>query len=150
MRFRLADPGSLNYLGVEPWANNLKLVSINSGTELAVACAIVDASGAQITSFGAATPTSIGDGRRTVTMAVTAVQLSAVSVACAKVTICALAANTGVIVVGGSTVVASAGTRRGIPLNPLDTITLDISNLNLVYLDGTVNGEGVSYLYVSA
>lgn len=90
--------------------------------------------------------TGIGDGRTTVTTAGTRVVLAS-STSCKKVDIAALVGNTGIVVVGGSTVVASAGTRQGIPLYAGDIYSLEIDNLNDVYLDSTVNGEGVSYTY---
>ena len=45
MRFGIADGGSSEYLGTEPLLNNLKRVSINSGTERALAVVPVDSSG---------------------------------------------------------------------------------------------------------
>lgn len=90
--------------------------------------------------------TGIGDGRQTVSTGGTAVALAA-STACKKVIICAEQDNTGVIVVGGSTVVAALGTRRGTPLFPSDTIEIQIDNLNDIYIDTTVNGDGVTYTY---
>lgn len=86
---------------------------------------------------------TIGDGSQNVTTAGTRVQLSSSSVACKKVHIQAKVGNTGSIYVGGSTVAST----RGVELLPLATITLTVSNLNLVYLDSSVNGEGVIYTY---
>lgn len=93
--------------------------------------------------------TGIGDGRKTVTNAGTRETLTAGSTPCKKVTMTALLENTGIVVVGGSTVVAAFGTRRGIPLETAQSITFEIDDLNDVYLDVTVNGEGVSYLYLT-
>lgn len=89
---------------------------------------------------------SIGDGRKVVTTAGTAVAL-ATTTAIKRVYIQAETDNTGVIVVGGSTVVASLATRRGITLNAGDCITLDIDDLADVYIDSTVNGDGVTFTY---
>jgi hypothetical protein len=93
----------------------------------------------------------IGDGRKIVTTAGTAVPLSATSVGVTSVAITALSTNTGVIVVGGSTVVASAATRRGTPLSAGGTATLSrddqVDDLSQVWLDATVSGEGVTYSY---
>lgn len=86
---------------------------------------------------------TIGDGSKDVTTAGTRVQLSASSVACKKVYIQAKVGNTGIIYVGGSTVASG----RGIELYPTNTITLTVSNLNLVYIDSSVNAEGVTYTY---
>ena len=90
---------------------------------------------------------TIGDNRKTVTTAGTRVQLSSSSVPILKVVIQALQANTGFIAVGGSTVVAASGTERGYILAPFNAITITVSDLNLIYLDSTVSGEGVSYYY---
>lgn len=90
---------------------------------------------------------NVRDGRQVVTTAGTAVQLSATSIRCKKLTIMALIANTGYVVVGASTVIASASTRRGIPLSAGSSITLDVDDLDNVWIDSEVNGEGVSYIY---
>jgi len=45
VRFRLANPGSENYLCTEAFLNNLLLVPINSGTELVLGVAQVDQNG---------------------------------------------------------------------------------------------------------
>lgn len=92
--------------------------------------------------------TRIKDGRTVVATAGTRVQLSTVSIPCQKVEIVAETDNTGVIVVGGTTVVALLATRRGVPLNAGDVHTItDVDNLNKIYLDTTVNGDGVTYVY---
>lgn len=90
--------------------------------------------------------TGIATGRTTVTTAGTRVVLAA-STACKKIDIQALASNTDVVVIGGTSVVAAIGTRQGIALYPGDTYTIDIDNLNDVNLDSVVSGEGVSYTY---
>lgn len=92
--------------------------------------------------------TTIGDGRKVVTTSGTAVTLAA-STTCREVTITALSSNTGTVVVGGSTVIAAASTRRGVPLAAGASITLAVNDLASVYLDATVNGEGVSFLFLS-
>lgn len=93
-----------------------------------------------------APPSTIVDGSKNVTSAGTAVPL-VLTTACKRVDITAKLANTGVIVVGASTVVASASTRRGIPLNAGDSYSLEISDPSLIYIDATVNGEGVTFVY---
>lgn len=98
------------------------------------------------------TSKSLSDGRKTVTTAGTRVQLSTTSVPCKRIEIQAMEANTDVIVVGGATVVAGASadsgaTRRGRLLFPSQSIVLTVNNLNLVYLDSVVSGEGVTYIY---
>lgn len=57
MRFRLANPASANYLNTEVYLNNIKLISVNSGSELVMGVAIVDDQGNQV-SFNASTATT--------------------------------------------------------------------------------------------
>lgn len=93
------------------------------------------------------TRTAIADGRKFVTTAGTRVALASTTT-CKLVIITAELDNTGVIVVGGATVVAALLTRQGIPLNAGDTIVLAVEDLADVYLDSTVNLDGVTYLYL--
>lgn len=93
-----------------------------------------------------ATVTGIADGRKVVTTATTRVQL-ATSTSCKQVIITAETDNTGYVVVGGSTVIAALATRTGTPLNPGDSVALEIDNLADVYLDSIVSGDGVTYTY---
>jgi len=65
------------------------------------------------------------------------------STACKHVDIMASVANTGIIYVGGSGVTSSTG----IALYAGDVYSLDIDNLNDVYVVATVNGENVQYTY---
>ncbi len=99
------------------------------------------------TLIGLNLPTSIVGGRKIVTTAGTAEKLIASTTSAKKIIITALEANTGMVVVGGSSVVASSGTRNGIPLTPLSSIELTIDDISKIYLDVTVNGEGVSFVY---
>lgn len=96
-----------------------------------------------------AIPSAIDDGRQTVATAGTAAQLTATRTPCKVVTITAETDNTGIIVVGGEDVVAALATRRGTPLNAGDSYELSIDDLSKVYLDTTVNGDGVTYTYTS-
>lgn len=90
---------------------------------------------------------NIRDGRKVVAAAGTAERLVSASTPAKRVTITALYGNTDMVVIGNSTVVAAAGTRRGIPLPGGASITLDTSDLYEIYLDAVVNGEGVSFIY---
>ena len=65
------------------------------------------------------------------------------STACKHVDIMANIANTGIIYVGGSGVTSSTG----IALYPGDVYSIDIDNLNDVYVVASVNGENVQYTY---
>ena len=59
-----------------------------------------------------------------------------------SVTIKALAANTNNVYVGSSTVSAA----NGYVLDAGETLTLQITNLDLVYIDVDTNGEGVTFI----
>jgi len=88
-------------------------------------------------------PTTVVDGRQVVTTAGTRVNFS--NVPCERVDITALSSNTGIVVIGAITCVAAAGTRRGTPLVANQPYSIEIDNLNKLYIDSTVSGEGVSY-----
>ena len=90
--------------------------------------------------------TSIRDGRKTVATAGTREALST-PVASRLVTVTALSTNTGVVVVGGSTVIALQASRRGVPLNAGDSYEFEIDNLSKVFLDVTISGEGVTFAF---
>lgn len=90
--------------------------------------------------------TGLGDGRKTVTTAGAAEALAG-STACKWVLITAETDNTGIVVVGSSSVVAALATRRGVPLSAGDTVSINIDNLADISLDVTVNGDGVTYTY---
>ena len=86
------------------------------------------------------------DGVTTVSSAGSHVALAS-STACKKVDIQAQTDNTGLIAVGFDNVDATEATGTGIILYAGDTYSLEISNLNLIYIDSTVSGEGVRYTY---
>ena len=86
----------------------------------------------------------IGNGLTTVPTAGTSVAL-ATSTAVKTVTIRALSSNTGLVYVGSS----SVSSANGFELSPQETVSLDLDNLNKVWLDVQVNGEGVSFIYLA-
>ena len=90
---------------------------------------------------------NIADGRKTVSSAGSEVTLESSTNVVDFVIITAETDNTGTITVGADTVVASLSTRRGTPLNAGDTVSLGGVDLNEVYLDSTVSGDGVTYIY---
>lgn len=92
--------------------------------------------------------TGVSDGRKIITTAGTRVTLAA-STACKWVIITAETDNTGLVVIGGTTVVAALATRQGTPLYAGDSVTILIDNLNDVNLDSMVNGDGVTFQYGS-
>lgn len=91
-----------------------------------------------------APPTTIFNGKTTVTTAGTRVTLSG-STTIKSVTVKALSTNTGFIYVGNATVAASNGHQ----LLAGDSISMDIANLTTVNIDSSVNGEGVTYFGVN-
>jgi hypothetical protein len=84
---------------------------------------------------------SVYTGKTTVTTAGTRVVLASAQ-AITSVTIKALAANTGTIYVGGSSVAST----NGFQLAKSESVSMDITDLSTVYIDASVNGEGVTYL----
>lgn len=88
---------------------------------------------------------TVGSGSNTVTTAGSRVQLSAISVPCKKVIIQSASGNTGNTFVGDSTVSSS----NGLVMYPgsATSFILTPSNLNLLWIDSAVNGEGVIYYY---
>lgn len=91
--------------------------------------------------------TGIGHGVRTVTTAGTDVALAASSTPAKWVTIQAQTDNTGWIAVGASGVDATEASGTGVLLDAGESITIPCDNLNDIYIDATVNGEGVRYTY---
>lgn len=90
--------------------------------------------------------TGIGHGIKTVTTAGTDVVL-ATSTTCKRVLIQSQTDNTGLIAVGASGVDATEATGTGAILYAGDAVEMDIDNLSDIYIDSTVNGEGVRYIY---
>ena len=88
-------------------------------------------------------PAAITGALATVVTAGVRVQLP--SHPCQEVTIIARRLNTGYIYVGGSTVSSSA---YGAELQARGSIVLRVNNSNLIYIDASVSGEGVSYFAI--
>lgn len=93
--------------------------------------------------------TALTSGRKVVTTAGTAVQITGTPARISAITITAETDNTGVVVFGDSSVVAALATRTGTPLNAGDTATVPVDSFNDIWLDSTVNGDGVTYNAVS-
>lgn len=90
--------------------------------------------------------TGIGHGVKTVTTAGTDVALAG-STTVKKVVIQAQTDNTGLIAVGASGVDATVATGTGVGLTAGDFLVMQIDNLSDVFIDATVDGEGVRYTY---
>ena len=75
----------------------------------------------------------------------TTAEVLTTSTACKHIDIMAAIANTGIIYVGGSGVTAATG----IALYAGDVYSLDIDDVNDVYVVASVNGEDAQYVYYS-
>jgi len=96
----------------------------------------------QVTSFPYLALTNVVlNGQKNVTTTATSVAL-ATSTSCKWVIVKAKSTNTGNIYVGNSTV----NSANGYILTAGEPIGLDINNLITVYIDSSVNGEGVSFI----
>jgi len=92
-------------------------------------------------------PETISCGRQVVTTAGTAVQLGS-STSVDGIIIVAEFDNTGVICVGDISVIADESTRIGVPLHPGDAVILNIDNISKIYIDSTIDSDGVTYTLV--
>lgn len=123
-------------------------LGIDVGTDVKLAADAISVNGEtayrQIVHVGGYT--IVGDGRKTVTAAGTREALGSVTT-CRKVTVQAELDNTGVVVVGGSSCVATLASRRGLALEAGDSEDFYVLELADLYLDVTVSGDGVTYVY---
>lgn len=94
--------------------------------------------------YQSALPTILKHGQKTVATAGTeeALVASSVSLVAGLVEIKALPANTGVMYVGLNPVTSATG----FPLSAGESVVLHINDLQTIYIDSTVNGEGVAYI----
>lgn len=93
--------------------------------------------------------TAGGQGSKAVTTAATPLALAA-STACTQIIITARIGNTKQIAYGFSNAVrATAGSEIGAQLQPGDSVSLKVNNLSSIFIDAQVNGEGVSYTYMT-
>jgi len=90
---------------------------------------------------------SLGTGRKTVAEGGKAVALATTTTSCVWVTITAETDNTGIITVGGKGVLSKLEERQGVPLEKGDSVTIPVGDLAQVYIDTTVNSDGVTYCY---
>ena len=89
-----------------------------------------------------------GQGGKNVTTAATPLALAA-STPCRAVVITARPGNTGKIAVGFSNAVrATAAAELGLVLAAGASVALAVTDLSLLFVDATVNGEGVSFTYL--
>ncbi len=88
---------------------------------------------------------NLSGGRKIVTTAGVPVQLSSIEIACSAIQIQALPTNTGYIAVGGSDVNAAVGYENGIQLVAGQVELIPTNNMQTIWLDSTVNLEGICY-----
>lgn len=67
------------------------------------------------------------------------------NIPCKEVTVIARKGNTGSIYVGGIDV---SSIQFGVELEADQSFTFSVSNANLIYIDASISGEGVSYVAV--
>lgn len=92
--------------------------------------------------------TGITTGQQNVTTSGTPVQLSDVDIpAGVLVTIKAKSANTGRITLGSSSANALNTGTSFFSLGSNDATVLQVDNLNRIWIDATVSGEGIEYLF---
>ncbi len=142
--------GSGNVIGA---TSNALDINIKSGNPSTIAVTQSTAASLNATVVGTGTfavqatvasPGTIFNGKTTVATAGSRVTLAA-SQTVRSIVIKALAANTGTIYVGNTSVAAS----NGLQLAAGDAVSFDLTNLNTVNLDSSVNGEGVTYMAVA-
>ena len=90
---------------------------------------------------------TVNNGTKSVTTPGTAECLVSVSTPCKRVYIQASSANTDIVAVGGSGVIAAEATRQGVAIYPTQGQWFNIANLNLIYLDVIVASEKCNYFY---
>lgn len=96
-------------------------------------------------SSGPSTNGVIRSGRKTIVTLNTALQLAADTLA-EDVFITALVDNSDAIVLGDASVVYTLDSRTGKPLQPGESIVLNVRNLNRIWINGKAD-EGVSFSY---
>lgn len=92
-----------------------------------------------------ARPSSINNGTKSVAASGTAEQLVGSSTPCKKIILQALDTNTGYIWYGGSSIDKTA--KNGAYLFPGSSVTIEIDDVNKVYIDADVSAESVSFTY---
>lgn len=135
------------YIGVTPGIGaNLQTFqnTIGGNTVEAEAIALVDSTGTEkATTTNPLSVQSIGSSSLTngqVTVGTSSVGLS--SAACRKITIKANDSNTANIYIGNS----SVSTANGLILGPGESIGLEVTNANLIFLISSAAGQGASWL----
>ena len=127
-------------------AANALLTTIDADTSALFGC--VDGTDLKVDVKDVTGPATVFNGHTAVASAGTAVTLVASQAIKSGVTVKALSANTGLIFVGKSTVENASGAIgvRGIELNAKESVFVEIDDINKVYVDAAVSGEGVGWV----
>lgn len=151
MRLGIADAGSSEYLGQEPLLNQLKRVSINSGTERALAVVIVDANGATLSGerkYAVIDHATSGDN--TIVAAVASKKIRVISgliMAAAAVNVRFESGASGTALTGQMNLAANAGFI--IPYDPGGNFETAAGSLLNLELSGAVSVDGwITYVEV--
>ena len=91
---------------------------------------------------------AIVSSRKVTAAAGTAIVLGT-SLPCREVQVTALPTNTSYIAVGGTATLATAGSEAGVILAPGQGAVFTVSNVNVLYVDSLVTGEGLSFNYLT-
>jgi hypothetical protein len=141
----------LTAANVDHAANEVLLGTIDADTNaIKTAVEIIDnaisGSEMQVDTVSTVQPAGFGSiGHGNNTDVGTSAEVLASSQACKHIDVMAAIANSGIIYVGGSGVTAATG----IGLYAGDVYSVDIDNVNDVYVVASVNGEDVQYVYYS-
>jgi hypothetical protein len=92
---------------------------------------------------------SVPSAQTTLVTPGTRVQLSAVSIPCAKVFLAAGQSNAGIITIGGLTVVAATSGHSGADMSAGGGFTIEIDDLSKIWFDGTSANDTVSFSYLA-
>lgn len=88
----------------------------------------------------------LSGGRKVVATGGTREQLVSAETNCVGVVVQALPTNSGNVMVGGADVDVTAGSEKGIQLQPGQTVTIAVKDASIIWIDCDLTAEGVSYL----
>lgn len=89
--------------------------------------------------------TTLTNGRKAVAATATPEAIRT-TLACKWVMVTAFKTNTSDVYVGGTGIVADAGSQTGVPLAAGESVTLPVADAASVFVDVLVNAEGVTFL----
>lgn len=93
-----------------------------------------------------AIPSAIKHGYKTVSAAATPEVIGSSQAITSGITIKAYASNSGLVFVGDSTVTNASGAYKGFELSAKESVFIEVSNVNQVYVAVATDGEGVCWI----